>query len=92
MKGSDPPENWNIGVRLEWNELVNSEPTNITELLLLVEAASPPPSDELALPCLKTWYCPLQSQCVGMDFKMLDQRRNVSLVCPIQSHSLDVAI
>ena len=49
-----PPENWIIGMRLEWNELVNSEPTNITELLLLVEAASPAPSDELALPCLKT--------------------------------------
>ena len=48
------PENWNISVRLQWNELVNFEPTNITELLLLVEAASPPPSDELALPCLKT--------------------------------------
>lgn len=47
------PENWNISVRLQWNELVNFEPTNITELLLLVEAASPP-SDELALPCLKT--------------------------------------
>lgn len=53
----------------KWNYLVNSEPTDVTELLLPAEPASLPPTDEPALICLE--HLVLTSSAAGVCERIL---------------------